>query len=78
MVRKAEELYKEALALSVEERAELMRLLSMQANNGYSSPEIEKAWTEEIKRREQDLAEGRDKWIPGDEVMRELRERYPK
>ena len=78
MARKAEELYKEALALSVEEREELMRLLSMQANNGYSSPEIENAWTEEIKRREQDLVEGRDKWIPGDEVMRELRERHPK
>jgi len=78
MVRKAEELYREALALSAEEREELMRLLSMRANNGYASPEIEKAWMEEIERRERDLAEGRDKWIPGDEVMRELRERYPK
>ena len=78
MARKAEELYREALALSVAEREELMRLLLMQENSGYASPEIEKAWMEEIERRERDLAEGRDRWIPGDEVMRELRERYSK
>jgi hypothetical protein len=78
MVRKAEELYKEALTLSAEEREELKRLLSMQPDSGYASPEIEKAWMDEIERRERDLAEGRDKWIPGDEVMRELRERYSK
>ena len=78
MARKAEELYKEALTLSVEEREELKRLLSMQPDSGYASPEIEKAWMDEIERRERDLAEGRDKWIPGDEVMRELRERYSK
>ena len=78
MARTAEELYKEALALSAEERDELIRLLSKRANNGYASPEIEKAWTEEIEQRERDLAEGRDQWIPGDEVMRELRERNSK
>jgi hypothetical protein len=78
MARKAEELYKAALALSAEEREELKRLLSMQPDSGYASPEIEKAWMDEIERRERDLAEGRDKWIPGDEVMRELRERYSK
>ena len=78
MARKAEELYKAALALSAEEREELKRLLSMQPDSGYASPEIEKAWMDEIERRERDLAEGRDKWIPGDEVMRELRERHPK
>jgi hypothetical protein len=78
MARKAEELYKAALALSTEEREELKRLLSMQPDSGYASPEIEKAWMDEIERRERDLSEGTDKWIPGDEVMRELRERYPK
>lgn len=73
MVRKAEELYKEASALSAEERQELKRLLSMQADSGYASPEIEKAWTEEIERREKLDAEGKMKWIPGEEVMRDLR-----
>ena len=78
MARKVEELYKEVLALSEEEREKLKRLLSMQADGGYASPEMEKAWMDEIERREQDLVEGRDNWIPGEEVMRELRERYSK
>ena len=78
MTRKVEELYKEALTLSAEEREELKHLLSMRPDSGYASPEIEKAWMDEIERRERDLAEGRDNWIPGDEVMRELRERYSK
>ena len=51
MARKAEELYKAALALSAEEREELKRLLSMQPDSGYASPEIEKAWMDEIERR---------------------------
>jgi hypothetical protein len=37
MARKVEELYKEALALSTEEREELKRLLSMQAESGWAS-----------------------------------------
>ena len=49
MARKAEELYKEALALSTEEREELKRLLSMQADSGWASPEIEQVWMEEIE-----------------------------
>jgi len=76
MVSKAEELYQEVLALSDEERGKLMRLLVTRESHGYVSPEIEQAWLEEIKRRERDIAEGRSDWLPGDEVMRELRERY--
>ena len=74
MARKAEELYREALALSVEEREELMRLLLMQADNGWASPKIEQAWIEEADRRMKAVKEGREKLIPGEEVMRELRE----
>ena len=47
MARKAEELYKEALALSAEEREELKRLLSMQDEPLFASPEIEQAWMTE-------------------------------
>jgi putative addiction module component (TIGR02574 family) len=78
MVRKAEELYKEALALSAEEREELKRLLSMQADSGWASPEIEQAWMEEIERREQDYRAGKTKMIPGDEVIRNAREHLRK
>ena len=76
MVRKAEELYREVIALSDEERGKLMQLLVIRESHGYASPEIEQAWLAEIKRRELDLVEGRSDWLPGDEVMRELRERY--
>jgi len=76
MVRKAEEIYREVLALSDKERGKLMRLLVTREPQGYASPEIEQAWLEEIERRERDIAEGKSGWLPGDEVMRELRERY--
>jgi putative addiction module component (TIGR02574 family) len=78
MARKAEELYKQALTLSAEEREELMRLLSMQADSGWASPEIEQAWMEEIERRERDYRAGKTKLIPGDEVLRRARERLRK
>ncbi len=45
-------------------------------SNGYASPEIARAWREEIERRERDIEEGRDEWLPGEEVMSELRRRY--
>ena len=76
MVRKPEELYKEALTMSAEEREELVRLLTMQADSGWASPEIEQAWVEEIDRREKEIAEGKSQWVPGEAVMRELRARF--
>ena len=78
MARKAEELYKEALALSAEEREELKRLLSMQADSGWASPEIERAWMEEIERRERDYRDGKTKMIPGEEAIRNAREHLRK
>jgi putative addiction module component (TIGR02574 family) len=74
MARKAEELYKEALALSPEEREELMRLLSMRADSLWASPEIEQAWMEECDRRERDYRAGKTEMVPGDEAIRHARE----
>lgn len=73
MARKAEELYREALALSGEEREELVRLLMTEANNGFASPEIEKAWMDEIERRVKAIERGEMELIPGENVMRDLR-----
>ena len=78
MARQPEELYKEALALSAEEREELVRLLTMQADSGWASPEIEQAWIEEIERRERAYAEGKMELIPADEVFQQARERLRK
>jgi putative addiction module component (TIGR02574 family) len=73
MARKAEEFYKEALTLSAEEREELMRLLSMQADSCWASPEIEQAWMEECDRRVEEMDAGRMELIPADEVFRRAR-----
>ncbi len=78
MVRKAEDLYREVLALSEAEREKLVRILTMQTDTGFASPEIEQAWLEEIKRREREYNEGKVQSAPYEEVMGELRERYCK
>jgi len=78
MVRKPEELYKEALTMSTEEREELVRLLTMQADSGWASPEIEQAWMEECDRRMRAIEDGTMELIPADEVYRHVRERLSK
>ena len=78
MVKKAEELYREALALSEEERDELVRLLTMQTDSGWASPEIEQAWMEEIERRYREWKDGKVEGIPADEVFRRVRDRLAK
>ena len=78
MARKAEDLYKEALALSAEEREELKRLLTAQDESLFASSEIEQAWMEECDRREKAVAEGKMELIPADEVFRSVREHLAK
>jgi hypothetical protein len=68
MSKKAKDVYREAMALSDKEQEKLRDLLMSGTSNGYASPEI--------ARRERDIAEGRDEWLPGEEVMSELRRRH--
>jgi len=74
MAKKAEDLYREALALSEEERERLALLLYNTAPEHLADAEWEQAWVDEAERRGRAIAEGREKLIPGDQVMRELRE----
>jgi putative addiction module component (TIGR02574 family) len=74
MSRTAQDVYRDALALSEEERDELVRLLTMQADDGWGSPEIKQAWLEEIVRREKLYQEGKMKTIPAEEVLRRARQ----
>jgi len=39
---------------------------------------VEAAWDEEIKRRVDDIRSGRVKTIPGEQVLRELAEEFPR
>jgi hypothetical protein len=76
MSKKAEDVYRAALALDEREREKLRRLLMGRTSAGYASPDIEHAWREEIARRETDIAEGRGEWLSGEAVIDELRQRY--
>lgn len=64
------------MALSDKEQEKLRDLLMCRTSEGYASPEIERAWREEIERRERDIAEGRGEWLPGDAVIDDLLKRY--
>jgi hypothetical protein len=76
MVKKAEDVYQEALMLPGEERERLLRMLASPLESDFVSPEIEQAWLEEARRRDKAMDESQAPLIPAEEVMRELRERY--
>jgi len=78
MVRKAEEIYKEALALSPEEREKLVRLLKMQADSSWASPEVDQAWIDECDRRYREWQDGKVDAIPTDEAIRQIRDQLNK
>ena len=64
----------QALRLPLKERSELAhRLLVSLDGESEESPEaIANAWDEEISRRVADMDAGRTKWIPADEVFKEI------
>ena len=68
------EIEEQALRLPLKERSELAhRLLVSLDGEPEDSPEaIAKAWDEEIERRVADMDAGRTKWIPADEVFKEI------
>ena len=78
MSEKAEQLKKVLAELSPEDRAGLMDYLAEleEGEKNLTKEEWEAAWSEEINRRIADVEAGRTKLIPGDEVMRKLREKY--
>ena len=72
MGRTVKEVYEDSLKLTEDERAELVKLPAPDGD-GWASPEIEKAWMEEIERREKDYADGKMELIPAEQVFRKLR-----
>lgn len=76
MGKKAEDLYREALMLSDKERERLALMLQNTSSEGFASPEIERAWMDEIARREKLYAEGKMGSVSWEEFSRELRERH--
>lgn len=75
MPKTVADLYREALALSEEERNQLLRLLTGRPADRSPGSGIEKSWIDECKRRLEELDGGAVKAIPADAVLREARER---
>ena len=64
------ELLKKALALPPEARAALATSLFESLNEGPADQGVEAAWSEEVKRRIEDIDSGKVQMIPYEEVRR--------
>lgn len=67
-----DDLKREALKLSFDEREELVHTLYKSLDEEEDDPDIERAIMEEVKHRYQAIQEGRSKLIPAEEVFAEL------
>ena len=68
----ASELLQKALNLSTQDRGTLIDRLIESLDEGAHDAGAEEAWSEEIKRRVDDVRSGRVTMIAGDEVRRRL------
>jgi putative addiction module component (TIGR02574 family) len=69
-----EQIESEVLKLSEEEQRELAYQILDRVSGGFETPEIEKAWIEEIERRVEEINKGTMEMIPMEEVMKQARE----
>ena len=80
MVQRTQELIREALALPVDERADVAaQLLASLDKEDVATEDIQAAWAEEIEKRARRVLSGQSEGIPWEEVRRraeaELRRR---
>ena len=73
----AAELLDKVLALSVEDRGVIIDRLVESLDAGPAEEGIEAAWSDEIKRRVEEIQSGKVRTIPGEQVFRELAEEFP-
>lgn len=64
-------------ALSLEDKAELLRSLLVELD-GPADADVERAWALEAERRHREIAEGKVKTIPAQQVFQRLRARLKK
>jgi putative addiction module component (TIGR02574 family) len=80
MSERAEKLKPLLDALSPDERAEIIDYLvglgEADVDEDMTREEWEAAWAEEVNRRLEDMRSGKTQGVPGDEVMRRMREKY--
>jgi putative addiction module component (TIGR02574 family) len=69
MARTAEEIEVEATSLPRPDRERIAEALVATL---HMDPEVERAWSEEIRRRIRDIDSGVTQLIPGDQVLKEV------
>ena len=76
MANTLQQLTHDALELSVQERAKLAHVLITSIDEGTDDASISSDWDLELKRRVQEIREGKVKGIPAEEVFAKLEEKY--
>jgi putative addiction module component (TIGR02574 family) len=77
MSETAERIKGEIMALSPEDRAELIRFLLSSPDEGPADPAVEAAWDAELDRRVNDIESGKVVGVPAEQVFAELRKKHP-
>jgi putative addiction module component (TIGR02574 family) len=72
MARLLAQIEEEIQALSTSDKEQLLRTLLEQLD-GPSDPNVDQAWLEEARRRDQELEDGHAQSIPADDVFKRLR-----
>jgi putative addiction module component (TIGR02574 family) len=72
MTPQISEVLEKALALSTQDRGLIIDRLIESLDDAPAEEGVEEAWSEEIKRRVEDIKSGRVEMIPGEEVHRRL------
>jgi putative addiction module component (TIGR02574 family) len=72
MTPQVSEVLEKALALSTQERGLIIDRLIESLDDEPAEEGVEEVWSEEIKRRVDDIQSGRVEMIPGEEVHRRL------
>jgi hypothetical protein len=75
--RTLEDIYQDALKLSPDERENLSNMLAAETErDAFSSPDIEKAWMDEVRRRRQLHAMGKTRDVPSEKVFADMRRKH--
>jgi putative addiction module component (TIGR02574 family) len=77
MTPQVSEVLEKALALSTQDRGLIIDRLIESLDDEPAEEGVEEAWSEEIKRRVEEIESGKVEMIPGEQVLSELAEEFP-
>jgi putative addiction module component (TIGR02574 family) len=77
MTPEVSRILEQALALSAQERGLVIDRLIESLDDEPVEEGVEEAWASEIKNRVEDIRSGKVEMIPGEEVLRRLKKKFP-